>query len=426
MEEELASDYFRMHLKVLKWLGIPVRPLRHRTFVNVVYCIYAVVFVTIMAIMLIVTEAIDLFLHLDDMDRLSFGLCYLVTHILGFVKVIMFLIKRKKICELLDALEDGLMLPNMERGGQQEFVFIKNAIQQANLQAYIFNGLAFSIIGNRAIYAMTTTPKIFNFTNEFNETYFEKEVITPFTTWMPFPLNRSPNYEFVVFYQLLTTYLYAFYIGATDTVMTGMIIHIKAQWLILKYNFKRFADIDVKKDNKGIKIKSGAYEKVELIPESLLSGVIEKCRDCIRHHHVIMQYCKDLETHLSLIILMQFLCSLLLICFTLFQLSVTTPKSFRFLSISLYLVLMCSQLFFYCYNGNEVILHSETLKDAIFNSDWIVTSEKAKKMLIITMIAAQKPAVFTAGGFSVLSLVSYMAIIKGSASYFMFLRKMGE
>lgn len=83
MEEELASDYFRMHLKVLKWLGIPVRPLRHRTFVNVVYCIYAVVFVTIMAIMLIVTEAIDLFLHLDDMDRLSFGLCYLVTHILG-------------------------------------------------------------------------------------------------------------------------------------------------------------------------------------------------------------------------------------------------------------------------------------------------------------------------------------------------------
>lgn len=187
----------------------------------------------------------------------------------------MFLIKRKKICELLDALEDGLMLPNMERGGQQEFVFIKNAIQQANLQvcckvhkaflpkkfinfnhgfatdifymfqAYIFNGLAFSIIGNRAIYAMTTTPKIFNFTNEFNETYFEKEVITPFTTWMPFPLNRSPNYEFVVFYQLLTTYLYAFYIGATDTVMTGMIIHTKAQWLILKYNFKRFADIDV-------------------------------------------------------------------------------------------------------------------------------------------------------------------------------------
>lgn len=90
---------------------------------------------------------------------------------------------------------------------------------------------------------MTTKPMVFNVTNEFNETYTEKEIITPFSTWVPFSLRKSPNYEIVVCYQLLTTYLFAFYIGCTDTIMTGMLIHIKAQLLILKHNFRRFAEV---------------------------------------------------------------------------------------------------------------------------------------------------------------------------------------
>lgn len=83
MEEEFTTDYFRMHLKILKWLGIPVRPLRHGGFINVVYCIYAVVFVTIMAVCLALTEGIDALLNFEDMDRLSFGLSYFITHSLG-------------------------------------------------------------------------------------------------------------------------------------------------------------------------------------------------------------------------------------------------------------------------------------------------------------------------------------------------------
>lgn len=49
-------------------------------------------------------------------------------------KLILFIIKRSKINELLEALEGEEMRPRVERGGPEEVVYVKNAIRQTNFQ----------------------------------------------------------------------------------------------------------------------------------------------------------------------------------------------------------------------------------------------------------------------------------------------------
>lgn len=57
---------------------------------------------------------------------------------------------------------------------------------------------------------------------------------TPFYGYFPFDYQRSPYYEFICFYQLGNAWLYGLYLGSIDTILTGYMIHIKAQLLILK------------------------------------------------------------------------------------------------------------------------------------------------------------------------------------------------
>lgn len=75
-----------------------------------------------------------------------------------------------------------------------------------------------------------------------------------------------------------------------------------------------------------------------------------------------------------------------------------------------YLVLMGFQLWTYCWNGNEVIIHSSTVMDACFESDWVVLDSSCKQTLLLIMMRSQRPIQFTAAKFTFLSLETYMSV----------------
>lgn len=114
-----------------------------------------------------------------------------------------------------------------------------------SFQANFFYCFVFFTVGNCATYAITYPQMVYNVTTIFNETYLEKEGrLAPYISWVPFSIKKSPNYELVFLYQVTANIIYGFYIGATDSIMTGMIIHIRAQWLILKLNFSKLTEFE--------------------------------------------------------------------------------------------------------------------------------------------------------------------------------------
>lgn len=68
--------------------------------------------------------------------------------------------------------------------------------------------------------------------DEGNETVSKPP--TAFLSYIPFKHNKSPVFEIVCAYQIFNAWLYGIYIGSIDTILTGIMIHAKAQFLILK------------------------------------------------------------------------------------------------------------------------------------------------------------------------------------------------
>lgn len=52
----------------------------------------------------------------------------------GGLKALIFMVNRKKIGKYLLLFEQGVFIPNVNRGGQEEIEIIKRAIRRANAQ----------------------------------------------------------------------------------------------------------------------------------------------------------------------------------------------------------------------------------------------------------------------------------------------------
>ncbi|XP_044727752.1 odorant receptor Or2-like [Chrysoperla carnea] len=148
--------------------------------------------------------------------------------------------------------------------------------------------------------------------------------------------------------------------------------------------------------------------------------------ESINHHIKILNICTELEQIIHLMVLIVFLGSVILLCFLLFQTSMTPIASIKFLQSASYCFTITVQIFLYCWWGNEVSVQSEKVAESISEINYVGTTTKFQKSLIFIMKRAQKPIVFTAGKFSALSVETYSAIIRGSFSYYTILHRMND
>ncbi|XP_071052692.1 odorant receptor 10-like [Onthophagus taurus] len=231
--------------------------------------------------------------------------------------------------------------------------------------------------------------------------------------------------------------IFGFTIGAADAIIYGFMSHIKAQFLILIHSLETFLDrtqILLNKD--GYEIDLEKYKNPKKLPNGLclvekLPGQAQKyadycISDIIQHHQEILDLADGCEHTFSWLLLVQFAGSCLLICMQLYQLSIFPVLSIPFCTMSCYLFLMSTQIVLFCWHGNEVKLISDEIADVAFHSNWLVTELKTQKSILLMITRSIRPVRLTAGKFIFLSLESFMSLMKGSGSYFMFLKKMNQ
>ncbi|XP_018564808.2 odorant receptor Or1-like [Anoplophora glabripennis] len=434
---ELKTPYFKKHLKWLLVLGVDIIPVKN-VWYKYFYKLWSL-FIIGFVVLYTLLEVIDI-LNTSDFNSMTFGLCYSATHLLGLAKIIILIVKKKKVREMLNELESGDFLPKIERGGEEEIRLINIAVTRCARHAEIFNLIVYSIVSIRCLYAL--------FDTGYNDELFDEQLntttpihtrILPYRIWLPIETTKSPIFEIVFFFQAFTLTLYGYYIGMMDSMVYGMMIHMNTQYLILKRVLERYVSIAtnmVSKNllDKGVKdIRNGVislpvgYERIDFLSEPVQEKVREIVHNCAKHHVHILEFCEKVEKEFSYLMLSQFLFSLYTLCFQLYQLSLmANVLSFDFISMCCYLTLLMYQLFCYCFYGNEIMVQSEKFSEALYNSDWLVLDNSTKKSLLLMMMRAQRPIRFTAGKFALLSLQTFMAIVRGSASYFMVLRQMNR
>ncbi|XP_068909659.1 odorant receptor Or1-like [Tenebrio molitor] len=131
---------------------------------------------------------------------------------------------------------------------------------------------------------------------------------------------------------------------------------------------------------------------------------------------VIGNFVRNYEGCFSLVVFSQFVGSVIVICVSCLQLTMTEPLSFNFFAMVMYLIPMLGEIYLYCYYGTTLYEESNTVTDAIYMGKWYNYDMTCKKALIVLMERSKRPMVVTAGKILDLSLISFTTILRRSYS----------
>ncbi|KAL0111611.1 hypothetical protein PUN28_013063 [Cardiocondyla obscurior] len=87
-----------------------------------------------------------------------------------------------------------------------------------------------------------------------------------------------------------------------------------------------------------------------------------------------------------------------------------------------YIIAQLLHLYIACWLGQQVIDHSDRVYTSTYRGEWYESSPKSRKLLNMIMLRSTSPCTLTVGKLMILSLPSFSAVVRASASYFTVLR----
>ncbi|KAJ3663549.1 hypothetical protein Zmor_007802 [Zophobas morio] len=369
----------QLNLLVLKSFGF--WPKDDETFKLDFYTIRTIILVTIFFPVALFTQATNLFFVLDDLIALTGTIYMLLIEILCAFKVYYIAKNMSIVKTLMTMLNEDLFQP---RNVSQV------ALVQPNLDFWKTIYIAFMIMALGANIFWAAFP-LLDKANEENR--------LPSLAWYPYNTNVSPFYEITYTHQVLTyTYICFTHINI-DTFIAALNTYIYSQFDILCDNLR--------------KLHFGGNVEANLVK-------------CIKHHWLILRFAEKTNQFFEWIILIQFFISVIIVGITLFQITIVIPFSTEFLFLVSYGVAIVTQIFMYCWFGNEVQVKSNNVSFAIYESKWPDFSKEIQKDIWFFMSRSQTPLRMSTLNVFYLSLESFMSILKTSWSYFALLQQVNS
>lgn len=155
--------------------------------------------------------------------------------------------------------------------------------------------------------------------------------------------------------------------------------------------------------------------------------VADRLRTCIVKHQAILASVVNIEMCFTYPILSQFTVSIVLLCFSAYNISITELDNvFWYAFVLVCLLGQVLQIFIYCLQGHYLSDESLEIADTVYETPWYISSVSLRRSLLIIMIRASKPSILTAGGFTTLSLACFISIVKVSYSFLSVLQQVDD
>ncbi|XP_056637749.1 odorant receptor 85b-like [Diorhabda sublineata] len=218
----------------------------------------------------------------------------------------------------------------------------------------------------------------------------------PIPIWVPF---NTEDYYFYIWLAILFSLCISVWTNCTIDILTIMLFIIAtAQFKIL---IKRFKNVVPPGDKN--------------IHEAIVSQSLTKC---IVQFNKINSFINTLENIFSNGIFIQFLCSVLVICLTGFQMFVISFQKLEIILLFTYFNCMMCQVVMYCWYGHLLMESSDEITEACYSTFWYKCNAKIQKIFITVMERSKYPVKLKAGNFYTLNLATLMTILRSSYSYF--------
>ncbi|NP_001310779.1 Odorant receptor 44 [Cephus cinctus] len=357
---------------IFKFWGL-WRPSDYLSWMKILYNIYSLLIVVIMYSFMLF-EFIDVFINIKSIDDFTMNSFMLVTFTNACWRVAKILAGRGKILKVINLLTSDYCVAVDKREVE---------IKEGYDGIARWNTLRYVILVQITVALMLIVP----LSNE------SRKRILPFRSWLPYDLSSLKLFWLSYVHQCIAIMAAAYINVATDSFISGLMIQICSQLDILKYRL----------------IKLPRLYNINHRDEFLSS-----LTHCVLHHEHIFKFASAVESVSNPITIVQFCASAVALCSSVYQLSKHSVDSAKFMPLILYLLCMLFQLFFYCWYGNEVILKSMEVRDAVYEMDWILLDNNNKKALLMMMKRSERSIQIKSGYFIALSVEPYIKILKAS------------
>ncbi|XP_018373077.1 PREDICTED: odorant receptor Or2-like [Trachymyrmex cornetzi] len=356
--------------------------------VNFLYNVFNYI-VLLLEYFTMLTQFLDFLFVIDNVDDFVANSIWFVSFVDMVCKATVVVIRRNAIISLIQVLLKGPCKPQDEDEIAIQTKFDK-FVRLCSMK-YLFLGII-SLIG-------VTIGSVFKIMHGQ----------LPCRIWLPFDYNVSLVFWIVSIQQIIAIIFGTFIAVATDTLVSGLILETCVQLEIFENRLHKLIN------NKTVKYLGNA----------LCSLNEDKTRisKCIRHHLSIYKYAKTVNIIFNQMLFVQFFASILVLCSAVYYLSTHITELSAIVNCLVYTIGLFVQIYVYCWSGNEVILKSMSVGNAIYCMDWPLLSVNEKKELLIVMIRSTVPIKFTSSFLITLSLQSYSNILKTSYSVFNVLKK---
>ncbi|XP_032670382.1 odorant receptor 13a-like [Odontomachus brunneus] len=419
-------DNFRklsvIHTTYLRFVGLWALDSNSSALSRYLYFVYNKVILTIMFVFSITLFA-DICTSFDDLSIVTDDGCIFAGIVVVLFKVMIFQFRRKKIAQLLREVIDSCRRLCTFSIGDEEKILAKYLLI-CRISFYGFSTLGFFLVIALLFFVPVEDGEL------------------PVRARYPFDTTEQPGHSIGFFVEACTVSVGITAIIGVDSLHTNLCNLFLAQLEILNVHFRKCggnrrdasAVRDPRDDLGGdsryaipstVKIGKDNYDPGAIRSSGDDSAFAERLRRSVRNHQRLLATMDDFNEVFSAGMFVQMLSSTSMICLTGFQATLVIGHNSNTCKFAIYLAAAVSQLFYICWLGNEVIYQSARLAQSQWLSEWNdKLSAKTGRLLILSMIFSRRTLNFKAGVFYVLSMETFIAIMRGSYSFFALLSTM--
>ncbi|CAH4028643.1 unnamed protein product [Pieris brassicae] len=324
----------------------------------------------------IIIQATDLFIIWGDIQLMTASAFVLLTNLTHSLKILNMVVRADRIKSIVKKNYNVLKIQVTVEAKKA----VKKCNREVNIQSMLYAFLTATTISLWALAAATENQN--------------KQL--PMRAWYPFNASQSPMYEIAYLHQAMSLMLSASMNASKDIVVMALIAQCRCRFRLISIALKGLcSDMHI--------VNNRLTKKQEDI-------VAFRLGNCIAEHQDNLETVNELERCFSEPTFAQFTVSLAIICVTGFQLVFQTGNVLRMLSMTFYLLNMVDQVYLYCREGNKLTIESENVSRSAYEWPWYTCSVPVRRSALILMTRCCRTAKLTAGGFTTLSLATFVSI----------------
>ncbi|XP_046144666.1 uncharacterized protein LOC114872755 [Osmia bicornis bicornis] len=340
---------------------------------KILYNFYGI-FLTICLYILETTQLLDLMFGVESQDEFSENLYITLVFFCDSCKTVALLRRCENIVDLIETVKKE---PFAAMNAEEE------EIQAKFMEQVEWNSIIYTLILDLFVLGMW----IVSFLTDFPHGRLK------YRAWIPYDYSSPWIFAITYIHQVVATTFATNLIIACDSMFSGLLVNIYCQIEVLEYRLKN--------------VGKYPYYSVKL---------------CARHHQRIYEFARAINEEFTAIISVQFMVNTISLCFNHYRLSQLEFGS-KFIETAAYTFCLLTQIFYYCWYGNEVKLKSLMIADAAFESTLMSLDNNTRKMFLMIMIRAMEPIQFTSIHIVSMNLESFITLLKTSYSAYTVLQQ---